>query len=53
MIPAGTGSFMSRMRQVATERDRDMLDKDKAASALESEATESSAAEAVEQTEVA
>jgi len=38
---------MNRMRQVATERDRDMLEKDKAA------ATESSATEAVEQTEVA
>jgi DNA-directed RNA polymerase subunit beta' len=53
LIPAGTGSFMNRMRQVATERDRDMLEKDKAAAALESAATESTATEAVEQTEVA
>ena len=53
LIPAGTGSFMNRMRQVATERDRDVLEKDKAAAALENAAAESSATEAVEQTEVA
>ena len=44
---------MNRMRQVATERDRDVLEKDKAAAALENAAAESSATEAVEQTEVA
>ncbi|NKB59173.1 MAG: DNA-directed RNA polymerase subunit beta' [Alphaproteobacteria bacterium] len=49
LIPAGTGSFMNRMRQVATERDQELAIAEEEAAALEG----GDAAEGEEQHEVA
>ncbi|MBL4720567.1 MAG: DNA-directed RNA polymerase subunit beta', partial [Alphaproteobacteria bacterium] len=54
LIPAGTGSFMNRMRQIAGERDRDVLAKEEAeAEALKAASAKAAEAESAEKAEIA
>jgi DNA-directed RNA polymerase subunit beta' len=48
LIPAGTGSFMNRMRQIAGERDRDLLAKEEAEAAALAAASAAESADAGE-----
>ena len=47
LIPAGTGSFMNQMRQVATERDQELTRAAEQAAALENQSEDEAAAEPV------